>query len=160
MRFFNRFGNDLYTGKLSFPFVARRKLWFIIAAILVIAAALVPLVRPIQFSIEFTGGSQFTVNNVAPPIDQLQATDAVQTVVPSATTKVVTIGDDAVRVQRGGAAQHLHHQHLEAEHVRVHDGAGKQRLRVAHAQQPGHRVGAVRELRPAARLQRRLAGAA
>ena len=99
MRFFNRFGNDLYTGKLSFPFVARRKLWFIIAAILVIAAALVPLVRPIQFSIEFTGGSQFTVNNVAPPIDQLQATDAVQTVVPSATTKVVTIGDDAVRVQ-------------------------------------------------------------
>lgn len=99
MRFFNRFGNDLYTGKLSFPFVAKRRLWFIIAAILVIGAALVPLVRPIQFSIEFTGGSQFTVNNVAPPIDQLAATEAVQEVVPAATTKVVTIGEDAVRVQ-------------------------------------------------------------
>ncbi len=99
MRFFNRFGNDLYTGKLSFPFVGRRRLWFVIAAILVIGAALVPLIRPIQFSIEFTGGSQFTVNNVQPPIDQLAATDAVQAVVPAATTKVVTIGEDALRVQ-------------------------------------------------------------
>jgi preprotein translocase subunit SecF len=58
----------------------------------------VPLFRPIQFSIEFTGGSQFTVNGVTSP-DQLLATEAVQTVVPDATTKVVTIGDDAVRVQ-------------------------------------------------------------
>jgi hypothetical protein len=56
MRSMNEFGNDLYTGKTSFPFVGRRRLWFIIAAILVIGAALVPLFRPIQFSIEFTGG--------------------------------------------------------------------------------------------------------
>jgi preprotein translocase subunit SecF len=91
-------GNDLYTGKTSFPFVGRRKLWFLIAAILVIGSALVPLIRPIQFSIEFTGGSQFTVNGVA-ETDQLIATEAVQSVVPDATTKVVTIGEDAVRVQ-------------------------------------------------------------
>ncbi len=67
MRSMNEFGNDLYTGKTSFPFVGRRRLWFIIAAVLVIGAALVPLFRPIQFSIEFTGGSQFTVNQVASP---------------------------------------------------------------------------------------------
>ncbi len=98
MRSMNNFGNDLYTGKVSFPFVGRRKLWFIIAAVLVIGSALVPLFRPIQFSIEFTGGSQFTVNSVADP-DQLAATEAVQSVVPDAATRVTTIGDDALRVQ-------------------------------------------------------------
>ena len=98
MRSMNDLGNDLYSGKTSFPFVGRRRLWFIIAAILVIGAALVPLFRPIQFSIEFTGGSQFTVNNVSSP-DQAAATTAVQSVVPGTTTKVTTIGSDAVRVQ-------------------------------------------------------------
>ncbi|WP_251449665.1 protein translocase subunit SecF [Microbacterium sp. Marseille-Q6648] len=98
MRSMSQFGNDLYTGKTSIPFVGRRRLWFIIAAVLVIGAALVPLFRPIQFSIEFTGGSQFTVSGVA-TTDQALATDAVRTVVPGATTKVVTVGDDTVRVQ-------------------------------------------------------------
>lgn len=98
MRSMNELGNDLYTGKTSFPFVGKRRTWFIIAAILVIGAALVPLFRPIQFSIEFTGGSQFTVNDVANP-DQAVATEAVQSVIPGATTKVTTIGTDAVRVQ-------------------------------------------------------------
>ncbi len=98
MRSMSQVGNDLYTGKTSFPFVGRRRLWFLIAAILVIGSALVPLFRPITFSIEFTGGSQFTVNGVSDP-DQLIATEAVHSVVPDATTKVVTVGTDTVRVQ-------------------------------------------------------------
>jgi len=99
MRSMSQLGNDLYSGKTSFPFVGRRRLWFLIAAILVIASALVPLFRPIQFSIEFTGGSQFTVTGLSAPIDQLAATDAVHSVVPDATTKVATVGDSAIRVQ-------------------------------------------------------------
>jgi preprotein translocase subunit SecF len=98
MRSMSQLGNDLYTGKTSFPFIGRRRLWFLIAAILVIGSAVVLFVRPPQFSIEFTGGSQFTVNGVESP-DQLIATEAVHSVVPDATTKVVTIGEDAVRVQ-------------------------------------------------------------
>ena len=98
MRSMSQLGNDLYTGKTSFPFVGRRRLWFIIAAILVIGSALVPLFRPIQFSIEFTGGSQFTVSGVSSP-DQAVATEAVQSVVPDAVTKVTTVGDSTVRVQ-------------------------------------------------------------
>lgn len=94
----NEFGNNLYTGKTSFPFVGKRRLWFIIAIVLVAASALVPLLRPVQFSIEFTGGSQFTVN--APDsIDQTTATKAVQSVVPDSTAKVAIIGGIDVRVQ-------------------------------------------------------------
>lgn len=98
MRSMNEFGNDLYTGKTSFPFVARRRLWFIIAIVLVVGAALVPLFRPIQLSIEFTGGSQFTVEAPA-STDQALATEAVRSVVPGATTKVTTVGGRDIRVQ-------------------------------------------------------------
>jgi preprotein translocase subunit SecF len=94
----NEFGNNLYSGKTSFPFVGRRRLWFIIAIILVVGSALVPLIRPIQFSIEFTGGSQFTVQ--APDSrDQDTASEAVRSVVPGAATKVVIVSDKDVRVQ-------------------------------------------------------------
>ncbi len=98
MRSMNEFGNDLYTGKTSFPFVARRRLWFIIAIVLVVGAALVPLFRPIQLSIEFTGGSQFTVEAPA-STDQALATEAVRSVVPGATTTVTTVGGRDIRVQ-------------------------------------------------------------
>lgn len=98
MRSMTQLGNDLYSGKTSFPFVQRRRLWFIIAAVLVIGAALVPLFRPVQFSIEFTGGAQFTVSNPA-SLDQSLATEAVASVLPGATTRVSTINDQAVRVQ-------------------------------------------------------------
>ncbi|WP_417511952.1 protein translocase subunit SecF [Microbacterium sp.] len=94
----NEFGNNLYTGKTSFPFVGKRRLWFIIAIVLVAASALVPLLRPVQFSIEFTGGSQFTV--LAPDsTDQATATTAVQSVVPESTAKVAIVGGTDVRVQ-------------------------------------------------------------
>ena len=94
----NEFGNNLYTGKTSFPFVGRRRLWFIIAIALVVGSALVPLFRPIQFSIEFTGGSQFTVNAPA-TLNQDTASEAVQSVVPGAATKVVIVNDQDIRVQ-------------------------------------------------------------
>lgn len=94
----NEFGNNLYTGKTSFPFVGRRRLWFVIAIALVVGSALVLFIRPPQFSIEFTGGSQFTV--AAPSsTDQSLASDAVQEVVPGATTKVVIVNNTDIRVQ-------------------------------------------------------------
>ncbi len=98
MRSMTELGNDLYTGKTSFPFVGRRKLWFIIAIALVVGTVLVPFFRPIEFSIEFTGGSQFVVS--APEsIDQSLASEAVRGIVPEATTKVVIVGNTDVRVQ-------------------------------------------------------------
>ena len=94
----NEFGNNLYTGKTSFPFVARRRLWFVIAIALVVGSALMLFIRPPQFSIEFTGGSQFTVT-AASSTDQSLATDAVREVVPGATTKVAVLDGSNVRVQ-------------------------------------------------------------
>lgn len=94
----SEFGNNLYSGKTSFPFVGKRRLWFIIAIVLVVGSAMVPLIRPIQFSIEFTGGSQFIVQ--APEsTDQALATDAVHSIVDDAATKVVVVSGTDIRVQ-------------------------------------------------------------
>ena len=98
MRSMNEFGNDLYSGKTSFPFVGKRRIWFIIAILLVVGSALVPLFRPVQFSIEFTGGSQFTVEAPANR-DQGLATTAVRSVLPNVTTKVTTVNNRDIRVQ-------------------------------------------------------------
>ena len=39
---FATFGNELYSGKRSYPFVAKRNLWFLIAAIAVLISIIIP----------------------------------------------------------------------------------------------------------------------
>ncbi|GGD37831.1 protein-export membrane protein SecF [Microbacterium faecale] len=99
MRTMNQLGNDLYTGKTSIPFVARRKLWFIIAIALVALSILAPVVRGgFTLSIEFTGGAKFTISNPS-TTDQEIATNTVEDVVPEAESTVTVIGERDVQVQ-------------------------------------------------------------
>ncbi len=107
---FQQLGNDLYTGARSVDFVGKRRIWFGIAAVLIIASIAVPFVRGggnflagFNFGIEFRGGSQFLVSDIpeshADPIDITLAEDAVHEVVPEAVVRVSTVGDSGVRVQ-------------------------------------------------------------
>jgi preprotein translocase subunit SecF len=93
------FGNDLYTGAKSFDFVGRRKIWYAIAIVLMIASILIPLAKGgFNFGIEFRGGSQFQITG-AQTLEQEPATEALQSVVPEGVAHVTTVGDDGVRVQ-------------------------------------------------------------
>ncbi len=92
------FGNDLYTGARSIDFVGKRKLWYVIAAVLVAISIAFPVVRGFNFSIEFRGGSQFVIANVADPSSNI-AEDAVTSVAPEAVARVTVVGDDGIRVQ-------------------------------------------------------------
>ncbi|GHF08720.1 protein translocase subunit SecF [Pseudolysinimonas yzui] len=106
-----RFGNDLYTGARSVPFIRLRVIWLSIAAVLMLIALAVPFVRGggdfaagFNFGIEFRGGSQFQVSNAAIPDganqpDASLAEEAVHSVAPDAVVRVSTVGDDGVRVQ-------------------------------------------------------------
>lgn len=106
-----RFGNDLYTGARSVPFIRLRVIWLSIAAVLMLIALAVPFVRGggdfgagFNFGIEFRGGSQFQVSDAAIPdgADQPDASlseEAVHSVAPDAVVRVSTVGDDGVRVQ-------------------------------------------------------------
>ncbi|HEU0256677.1 MAG TPA: protein translocase subunit SecF [Microbacteriaceae bacterium] len=98
---FQRFGNDLYTGALSIDFVGhrRRKIWYSIAAVLIIASVLIPIFhRGFNFGIDFVGGSQFSITQVK-TTDQGLARSAVASVDPSITATVTTINGNAVQVQ-------------------------------------------------------------
>jgi len=94
-----QFGNDLYTGKRSIDFVGKRKIWYGIAGVLILLSVLVPVVRGgFVFGIEFSGGSQFQVQQVS-DTDVTLATDAVESVAAETAPRVTVIGDDTVRVQ-------------------------------------------------------------
>ena len=54
MASFSKFGNDLYTGERSIDFVGRRKLWYAIAAVMILLSILLPIARGgFVFGIEF-----------------------------------------------------------------------------------------------------------
>lgn len=100
MASFSQFGNDLYTGTRSINFVGRRKIWFTIAALMIVAAAAIPFLRGgFHFGIEFSGGSEFVVSEPDDTNQQI-AIDAVHSVAPTAVPKVSLVGGgDSVRVQ-------------------------------------------------------------
>jgi preprotein translocase subunit SecF len=102
---FGDFGNDLYTGKRSIDFVGRRRIWFAIAILLVVAALAVPLIKGggnfgegFKFGIEFRGGSQFQISG-ADSLNTNLGTQAVHSVVPTAIVDITTVGKDGVQVQ-------------------------------------------------------------
>ena len=99
MASFSQFGNDLHTGKRSFDIVGRRKTWYLVAVVALLVAIVVPQLRGgFVFGIEFTGGSEFKISQVAEQ-DQDAATDAVTAVVPLAAPKVSSVSTTGIRVQ-------------------------------------------------------------
>lgn len=103
MASFSQFGNDLYTGKRSYNFVGKYRTWYLIAAVMIIACVIVPIIRGgFVFGIEFRGGSEFQISN-SKSLDQALAASVVSKAVPSAIPLVSTVGTSppSIRVQTG-----------------------------------------------------------
>lgn len=96
---FQRFGNDLYTGARSVDFVGKRKIWYGIAVVVLIASIIIPVAKGgFNFGIDFRGGSQFQITNVN-TTNQSLAEKAVASVAPGAVAQVTSVNNDGVRVQ-------------------------------------------------------------
>ena len=94
-----QWGNELYTGKRSYPFVAKRKLWFSLAAVLLLLSILVPVLKGgFNLGIDFRGGSEFTVSAVQ-QTDIAVGENAVSTAVPGQEATVTNIAPNTMRVQ-------------------------------------------------------------
>lgn len=96
---FQRFGNDLYTGARSVDFVGKRKIWYSIAIVVLIASIIIPIAKGgFNFGIDFKGGSQFQVSGVS-TTEQSLAQNAVSSVAPDAVAQVTSVNNNGVRVQ-------------------------------------------------------------
>lgn len=91
-------GNDLYTGKKSLNIIGRRKIWFAVAFLAVLVSLAAFFIREPNLGIEFRGGSQFTVSNVADTSHQV-AYDVISEHGNDDAPRVATIGNSSVRVQ-------------------------------------------------------------
>lgn len=92
-------GNELYTGKRSYPFVGKHNLWFAIAALLVVLSILVPIVKGgFNLGIEFRGGSEFTISKVE-HTDVAVGEKAVLAIAADHHPRVTNIAANTMRVQ-------------------------------------------------------------
>lgn len=90
----------LYSGEVSFPFIARRKRWYILSAILVVLCFASLAFRGLSLGIEFSGGTDFqasmtiqqgTVEEVRQELASSEVSDL--------DAQVFSIGDSTLRVQ-------------------------------------------------------------
>jgi preprotein translocase subunit SecF len=99
---FGELGHKLYTGEVSYDFLARRRRWYALSAVLLLLSLGALAFRGLDFGIEFKGGADFrattTVNSQT--VDQMKTAlqnSGVPDVEESAT--VTTLGSNEVRVQ-------------------------------------------------------------
>ncbi|WP_425953524.1 protein translocase subunit SecF [Xylanimonas sp. McL0601] len=95
---FAAWGNDLYTGRRSYPIIAKRKRWFAVAGVLAIASIALLFFKPLSLGIDFRGGTEISVENVS-STEQGPAIAAVQAVVPADEPRVASVGSNALRIQ-------------------------------------------------------------
>lgn len=91
----------LYTGDISYDFLGRRRIWYIVSAIALLISVVALGVRGLDLGIEFRGGSDFQVPTTVTSSTVTDFRDAVVATGISNldSTVVTTIGDSQVRVQ-------------------------------------------------------------
>ncbi|MFC8302488.1 protein translocase subunit SecF [Specibacter sp. NPDC057265] len=99
MKSFATFGNELYTGERSYEFVGKRRIWFSITFVAVVLSILLPLLGGgFNFGIDFRGGSQFTISQVA-DTNVAIGQEAVNAAAPGTEAVVTNIAGDTMQVQ-------------------------------------------------------------
>lgn len=94
------FAHRLYTGDFQFDFMAHRRRWYTISAVLLLISVLAVSVRGLNLGIDFVGGSVFqapvqvtesTVNDFGQAVSATNVSDL--------DMQVNTVGDSTVRIQ-------------------------------------------------------------
>ena len=92
-------GGRLYRGETAVDFIGKRRRWYAISALFVLASIAALSLQGLHLGIEFKGGSSFTVNKSTATIEQ--ARSAVEATGVPGELIVQEIGSDKVRVQTG-----------------------------------------------------------
>jgi len=92
-------GGRLYRGETSLDIIGGKKKWYALSAFFILISAAVFATRGVELSIEFKGGSAFTVTAPSGSIES--ARTAVTSAGYTGEMRVQTIGDDKIRIQTG-----------------------------------------------------------
>lgn len=102
----SEFGQHLYAGRISFDFVGRRRVWYTISGLILLAVVTGIGFRGFHYGIEFRGGVEFTAqvqNADTHAVDVM--TEAARTVPESGDPIVNTSGKHMVRIQTSPLTQ-------------------------------------------------------
>ena len=94
------FTSGLYSGDVSFDFVGRRKIWYIVSAALLVISLGAIAINGLKWGVEFSGGAVFTLKSESCTVEA--ARDAVAPEVPSGDPIVTELNGQSgrqVRVQ-------------------------------------------------------------
>ena len=94
---FSGLGGRLYRGETSVDFIGKRKIWYSISGLLILASAVTLFTQGLHLGIEFKGGSSFTVTSTNASIQTAES--ALDEAGITTQTIVQKIGNDKVRVQ-------------------------------------------------------------
>ncbi|MFM1788973.1 MAG: hypothetical protein RLZZ12_322 [Actinomycetota bacterium] len=96
---FTGLGGRLYRGETSLEIIANRKKWYLLSLVFVLLSMFALGFKGVELSIEFKGGSSFTVTAPTGTIDQAKA--AVTRSGYAGELRAQTIGEDKIRIQTG-----------------------------------------------------------
>lgn len=102
---FRGLGGRLYRGETSLEIISGRKKWYSLSAVFILISLAVFGFKGVELSIEFKGGSSFTVTTSTGTIDQ--ARQAVTSAGYLDELRVQTIGESKIKVQTGVIEQSL-----------------------------------------------------
>ena len=92
-------GGRLYRGETAIDFIGKRRRWYSISALFVLASLAALSLQGLHLGIEFKGGSSFTVNQPTATVQQAEA--AVKATGIPGELIIQKIGSNKVRVQTG-----------------------------------------------------------
>jgi len=91
-------GNELYSAKTSIPFVGKRKIWYLIAVVVILGSATLLGTVGLTPGIDFKGGSEITITGLSSPSER-PANEVLSKSDLAAGSSVTTMGSSSVRVQ-------------------------------------------------------------
>ena len=66
-------GGRLYSGETSFNIIERRKRWYSISALFILASIGALVIQGLHLGIEFKGGASYTINKPSVTVEQARA---------------------------------------------------------------------------------------
>ena len=94
---FSGLGGRLYRGETSVDFIGKRKIWYSISGLLILASALTLFTQGLHLGIEFKGGSSFTVTSANASVQTAES--ALSDAGITSQTIIQKVGNDKIRIQ-------------------------------------------------------------